>query len=160
MYLLDANILIDAKNRYYGLDFAPAFWDWIVTAHASGRIFSIDAVRDEIDDKKDELSLWSKTFASQIYLSPRASVVAPMNFLSNWAATHSLYTDPAKRQFLASADYVLVAQAADLGYTIVTHEVAAPNSKKRIKIPEACAAASVRYCTPWQVLRSEGAKFL
>ena len=26
-YLLDANVFIEAKNRYYGFDFCPAFWD-------------------------------------------------------------------------------------------------------------------------------------
>jgi len=32
-YLLDANVFIAAKNLHYGLDFCPAFWDWLV-AHA------------------------------------------------------------------------------------------------------------------------------
>ena len=27
LYLLDSNIFIEAKNRYYGMDFCPAFWD-------------------------------------------------------------------------------------------------------------------------------------
>ena len=26
-YLLDANVLIQAKNLHYGFDFCPAFWD-------------------------------------------------------------------------------------------------------------------------------------
>jgi hypothetical protein len=29
-YLLDANVFIQAKNLYYGLDFCPAFWDWLI----------------------------------------------------------------------------------------------------------------------------------
>jgi hypothetical protein len=28
-YLLDTNVFIEAKNRHYGFDFCPAFWDWI-----------------------------------------------------------------------------------------------------------------------------------
>ncbi len=35
-YLLDANVFIDAKNRYYGFDFCPGFWDWVDLAHAMG----------------------------------------------------------------------------------------------------------------------------
>ena len=27
--LLDADTLIDAKNRYYDFDVCPGFWDWI-----------------------------------------------------------------------------------------------------------------------------------
>lgn len=160
MYLLDANILIEAKNRYYGLDFAPGFWDWLVQARTSGRVFSIEAIRQEIDGRQDDLSAWSKNCGSELYLSPRASAAQYLARLSTWATTHTQYTEPAKREFLASADYVLVAQAADLGFTIVTHETPAPNAKKRIKIPEACAAVGVQYCSPWRVLRSEGARFV
>jgi hypothetical protein len=35
-YLLDANVFISAKNLHYGLDFCPAFWDWIIASNASG----------------------------------------------------------------------------------------------------------------------------
>jgi hypothetical protein len=31
-YLLDANVFISAKNLHYGLDFCPAFWDWLIIA--------------------------------------------------------------------------------------------------------------------------------
>ncbi len=47
-YLLDANVLIQAKNLHYGLDFCPAFWDWLVENNTAGRVFSIDKVADEI----------------------------------------------------------------------------------------------------------------
>ena len=29
-YLLDSNVFIQAKNLHYGLDFCPAFWDWLI----------------------------------------------------------------------------------------------------------------------------------
>ena len=35
-YFLDANVFISAKNLHYGLDFCPAFWDWIIANNASG----------------------------------------------------------------------------------------------------------------------------
>jgi Domain of unknown function (DUF4411) len=160
MYLIDANILIEAKNRYYGLDFAPGFWDWLMKTRAIGRVFSIEAVRIEIERQKDDLSVWSKNSASPLYLTPRASATTQFRRLTAWANGHQQYTAPAKRDFLASADYFLVAQAADLGFTVVTHEVPAPHAKKRIKIPEACAEVGVRHCLPWSVLRSEGALFI
>ena len=39
-YLLDANVFIAAKNLHYGLDFCPAFWDWLVGNHDAGTVFS------------------------------------------------------------------------------------------------------------------------
>ena len=43
-YLLDANVFIQAKNLHYGLDFCPAFWDWLVARKAAGEVFSIERV--------------------------------------------------------------------------------------------------------------------
>ena len=39
-YLLDANVFIQAKNLYYGLDFCPAFWDWLIGHNMAGRVLS------------------------------------------------------------------------------------------------------------------------
>lgn len=38
-YLLDANLLIAAKNLHYGCDFCPAFWDWLVESNAASTVF-------------------------------------------------------------------------------------------------------------------------
>ena len=32
-YLLDADVFIRAKNLHYGLDFCPAFWDWLIESN-------------------------------------------------------------------------------------------------------------------------------
>ncbi|MCL2780448.1 MAG: DUF4411 family protein, partial [Actinomycetia bacterium] len=60
MYLLDTNVLIEAKNRYYAFDIAPGFWDWLDRAHGQSLACSIDAVRDELLDGNDELAEWAK----------------------------------------------------------------------------------------------------
>ena len=59
-YLLDANIFIQAKNLHYGLDFCPAFWDWLDQQHAVGGVFSISHVRYELLAGDDDLSEWAK----------------------------------------------------------------------------------------------------
>lgn len=46
MYLLDTNVLIEAKNRYYAFDLAPGFWAWIGEAHRQGVTCSIKHVSD------------------------------------------------------------------------------------------------------------------
>ena len=55
-YLLDANVFIAANNLHYGLDFCPAFWDWLVAGHESERVFSVEKVGDEVQALGDELS--------------------------------------------------------------------------------------------------------
>ena len=39
-YLVDTNVLIEAKNRYYAFDIAPGFWKWLNQEHAQGTVFS------------------------------------------------------------------------------------------------------------------------
>jgi hypothetical protein len=58
-YLLDTNIFIEAKNAYYGFDFCPAFWEWLVAKNREGLVFSIEKVGDEISAGEDELATWS-----------------------------------------------------------------------------------------------------
>ena len=41
-YLLDANVFMSAKNLHYGLDFCPAFWDWLIRENRAGKVFSIE----------------------------------------------------------------------------------------------------------------------
>jgi hypothetical protein len=61
--------------------------------------------------------------------------------------------------FLQVADYYLVVHALAHGYTVVTHEVPSPSSKK-VKIPNACIGVGVKCMTPYEMLRVERARFV
>jgi hypothetical protein len=157
-YLLDANIFIQAKNLHYGFDFCPAFWDWIDEAHAAGTVYSIESVRTELLAGSDELTSWANGRPSTFFLAPTAVTLPSLQATSAWA-TSAGYEPGAVSIFLQAADYYLVAQAQQLQYTVVTHEVVA-QSAKRIKIPNACLALNVKYVTPFTMLRAEKARFV
>lgn len=70
MYLLDANVFMQAKNLHYGFDFCPAFWEWLTTQNIAGKVFSIEKVEDEILAGDDDLSLWSKERGAGFFLRP------------------------------------------------------------------------------------------
>jgi hypothetical protein len=74
-YLLDANVFIQAKNLHYGLDFCPAFWEWLITANAADLAFSIEKVEDEIVAGVDELSTWATARGSTFFLRPDAALL-------------------------------------------------------------------------------------
>mgnify|MGYP001759092167 FL=1 len=59
-YLLDSNVFIQAKNLYYGFDFAPGFWSWLNMAFEQSQIHSITAVRNELVQGNDELGAWAR----------------------------------------------------------------------------------------------------
>ena len=48
MLLLDADVFIAAKNRYYAFDICPGFWKSLVHHCGTGEIRSIDKVRSEL----------------------------------------------------------------------------------------------------------------
>jgi hypothetical protein len=160
VYLLDSDVLIQAKNAHYGFDFVPAFWDWILVAHGNGRVFSIEAVRDEITAGTDQLSTWASGLPQGFFLPTEAFVLPHLQHVATWATGSRNYRQSAIREFLSTGDYQLVSQARAREFVVVTHETSEPNAVKRIKIPDACTAVGVRSTTPWQLLRREGARFV
>jgi hypothetical protein len=159
MYLLDANVFIDGKNRHYGFDIAPGFWDWILQSHAAGRVFTIKAVSDEITSGGDDLAVWMRGQSASFKLTPSGADQGRLVSLARWASTQT-FTPGAQATFLGSADYFLVAQAATLGYTVVTQEISEPARRNRVKIPDACNAISTAWMTPFDMLRAEGVRLV
>ena len=84
-YLLDANVLIAAKNLHYGLDFCPAFWDWLIQQNDAGRVFSIEKVGDEVLAVEDELSEWASARGDGFFLKPDATIFPSLAAVSTWA---------------------------------------------------------------------------
>lgn len=72
MYLLDANVFIQAKNLHYGFDFCPAFWSWVESAHEAQRVFSVQTVGDELLAGADELAAWAESRPPTFFLQPDA----------------------------------------------------------------------------------------
>jgi hypothetical protein len=156
-YLLDANVFIQAKNLHYGLDFCPAFWEWLIVGNQAGRVFSIEKVGDEIAAGADALSVWADAH-KDLFLKPGPDIFPALGTVSAWAMSQN-YEPAAVNTFLQVADYYLVAQALARQDVVVTHEIAAATAKK-IKIPNACIGLGVKVMSPWEMLRTERARFV
>lgn len=155
MFLVDSNVLIEAKNRYYSFDLAPGFWDWLEDAHDAGDVSSIKAVEQELVAGSDDLATWA---------ADRPSFFAPIDNattssfprLSAWANSRR-YDQRAVNEFTGqNADYMLIAHAMAHGYTVVTNERPSPHSKRRILIPDACAAMGVKVADTFAMMRRCG----
>ena len=157
-YLLDADVFIRAKNEHYGFDFCPAFWDWLLRENEAGEVYSIERVRGELKKKGDELSEWAEAHGDGFFLPQDASLEPALRSVSEWANAED-YEQAAVNAFLQVADYYLVAQALAGRHTVVTHEAAA-ESRRRIKIPNACHGLNVSCVAPHEMLRSRDARFV
>lgn len=157
MYLLDTNVLIEAKNRYYAFDIAPGFWAWLDRAHDQGLACSIEAVRNELLAGNDELADWTRQHPDFFRPLDQATTqhFAP---LTAWANSRN-FTPAAIAAFTGNAaDYLLVAFAREHQHTLVTHERPDPNAKARVFIPDACIALGVEYADTFKMLRATGAR--
>jgi len=66
LYLLDANILIDANMYYYPIDRVPEFWDWLLMLGQTGVVKIPVEIFDEVVnplppvDRRDAVVGWLK----------------------------------------------------------------------------------------------------
>lgn len=159
-YLLDTGVFIEAKRRFYGLDFVPGYWDWLMREAKAGKIRSIEKVADEIGAQQDDLSAWAATLPNGFFLRPDATFSAAFQQVSQWALT-SGFQAAAYNEFLGVADSFLVAQALAGQHTVVTMEKPATTpSKRKIKVPDACAGVSVKCMTPYEVMRVQRVRLI
>jgi Domain of unknown function (DUF4411) len=157
-YLLDANVFIQAKNLHYGLDFCPAFWDWLVEKNRRQEVFSVERVEDELLGGADELAAWAGKRGKQFFLEPDKKVASALASVSQWVTSQE-YEPSAINTFLQIADYYLVAHALAHGHMVVTHEIPAASTRK-VKIPNACIGLGIKCINPYQMLRREQARFV
>jgi hypothetical protein len=158
-YLLDANVFIEAKNRYYGFDFCPAFWEWLVAENVAKRVFSVAAIGDELNAGNDDLDAWATARGDAFFLPPDASMLGALPRISTWVTGSQRYEPAAHTTFFESGDYYLIAHAVAHGHVVVTHELPS-NSRKRVKIPEVCIGLGIKFMTPFAMLRAERARFV
>ena len=107
-YLIDSDVLITAKNRYYAFAICPGFWDSMLHGHSLGRVHSIDQVRQELllgrDD--DDLVQWvGGSVPADFFLDSDAEeVVDAFTRVMRWVTRRAQYHDEAKAKFATGAD--------------------------------------------------------
>ena len=90
---MDANVFIAAKNLHYGLDFCPAFWDWLVAGNESQRVFSVEKVGDELKAVEDQLYDWVAERGDRFFLKPDPTILPALSKVSDWV--HGQAYEPA-----------------------------------------------------------------
>lgn len=163
MYLLDANVFIEAHRRYYSFDIAPSFWGSLKNLAEGSHICSIDKIQNELcpsTTSPDRLNQWtSEQFSDYFKSVDEADVLSSYSEIQSWSASSTHFTDEAKREFAQNADAWIVAYAKAKGYTVVTHEGNNPQKRNRILIPVACAEFGIPYTDTFNMLRNLNVTF-
>lgn len=140
LYLLDASVLITAKNTYYPLDRVPEFWDWLVHQGELGKVKIPREIYEEITDGTDNLAKWARRddVENALVLDEEVGIEAVRTITGKGYATD--LTD--EELIKVGRDPFLIAYALidPQNRQVVTVEVSKPsNVRANRRIPDVCA---------------------
>lgn len=161
IYLLDANTLIEAKNRYYSMTVCPGYWAWILQSHGQGVVASIETVGKELQRGNDELAAWSQTHKDLFWtVSDAATQEAFTQVAAHVASAATQMKAGAVEDFLSGADPWLIAKAMTTPECVlVTQEKLDLHRKNKFIIPNVCQHFGVSWLDTFSVLDNTSARF-
>lgn len=160
-YLLDTNIFIEAKRRYYGMDICPGFWEWLDQAQTRGIVASVTPVCDELRDGNDELAEWAKGRSHTGWFFSVDDATTQQHYAEIVRYVHGLpFTQAARDEFLRVADPWLIAKARAINATVVTHEAFDPYIRRKILIPNVCRNFGLTCLDTFDLLRADTVSFV
>jgi predicted nucleic acid-binding protein len=156
-YCLDANVLIQAWQKYYNPKFCPDYWKILVELGKNGKIFIPELVYEEIVRTEDDLSKWLK--GSKIPIN-KISEPVTICLQKIYAAdpTHTNLVDNTKARSLADPWVIAHALHENAGVVTKEEKVTALNSN-RIKIPNVCDNMGIRWINDFQFIDELDIKF-
>ena len=156
-YCLDANVLIQAWQKYYNPKFCPDYWDILIELGKQDKIFIPELVYEEITRTEDDLSKWVKASKIPIKkISEPVTICLQKIYAVN--PVHKNLVDNITGRSLA--DPWVIAHSLHENATVVTKEekITALNSK-RIRIPNVCDNMGLRWMNDFQFIDELGIKF-
>jgi hypothetical protein len=160
-FLLDANVFIEAKRRYYDFDLCPGFWECLIWHHRAGRIQSIDRVKTELVNGGNALAQWiSGQMPASFFASTNdGAVITTYGQMNRWVQSQSQFLATAKSEFATVADAWLIAYAKVKNLIVVTQEVFDPLIRKKVPIPNICRNFDVECVDTFLMLKELGVVF-
>ncbi|NJM39767.1 MAG: DUF4411 family protein [Anaerolineae bacterium] len=141
-HVLDTSVFTQAHRLYYPHEICPGFWECLSHHAASGRLSSIDRVQKEITDGKDDddVKHWAKNSILRPFFAKTDTTEVATQFaeMMRWVQAETQFRPEAKAEFAQVADGWVVAYAKVNGLTVVSQEVFAADSRKRVPLPNVC----------------------
>ncbi|MER9773284.1 DUF4411 family protein [Mesorhizobium sp. M0220] len=153
IYLLDANVLITAKNSYYALDRVPEFWEWLLYWAERGAIKMPVEIVEEIVGGSDDLAQWLGENKDALCLDEESDVRRVQEVLAvGYAAANLTDSEVIK----IGRDPFLIAYAlfAPDVRMVVTTEVSKPTAQRaNRRIPDVCDQVRVKWSNSFGLVR-------
>ena len=154
LYLLDANVLIDANRDYYPISRVPEFWDWLEHLGNRGEVKIPIEVVDEIRNGTDDLSQWIKLpdIKKALHLADEADpVVVARVVVDGYAAD---LTDVEVEKLGRDPFLIAYGLMEAKHRCVVSNENSKPKQKRaNRKVPDVCASLGVTCYDTFEFVR-------
>ncbi len=155
LYLLDANVLIDAARDYYPVDRVPEFWAWLEHQASAGRVRVPLEIYEEFSEGNDDLAKWAKshTVREALLLDEEASPKLVTRVVQEGYAPD---LDDSQLEAIGRDPFLIAAALVDPpNRTVVTTETsAARKQRQNRRVPDVCAAFDIVAVHSFQFLRA------
>ena len=155
LYLLDANVLIDANRDYYPIERVPEFWEWLQAAGENGSAKVPLEMYEEISDGSDPLADWAKQSSTKeaLLFQEEVEVVLVARVVERGYAS-DLADDEVEK---IGRDPFLIAYALKdrNSRCVVTTEVSKPRQQRANRhLPDVCKDFDVGCCHTFEFIRA------
>lgn len=164
MFLLDANILINAARDYYALDQVPEFWTWLIYKAECNEVKIPSEIIAEVlvGNKRateDQLLTWLDDSVRRNILT-LAEEVDPKQFQKVMGQGYGEDLTEIECGAMGRDPFLIAyAMVHCKDRCVVTAENRAPKRKRhQRKVPDVCDTLGVRHCTVFQMTRELGFK--
>ncbi len=161
LYLLDANVIITAKDSYYAMDQVPQFWDWLVHHGHQGNIKLPREILDEVNpgnDKDHPFFSWRKDKETVQALKLEDSV-DPATLQRVLDAGYGENLTDAELETIGNDPFLVAYALSGDQRAVVTTEVSRPSAKRQNrKLPDVCDQLNVKWFNTFQMTRALGWK--
>ena len=151
LYLLDANVLIDANRDYYPIGRVPEFWDWLVARATQGQVkIPLEILEEILAGREDDLTRWLNDNRDALLLDENVdeAVIAQV---TDQGYAPDLTEEEVER---VGRDPFLIAYARGrAARTVVTTEASKPSKQRANRhVPDVCNALGVPHCNTYEFI--------
>ncbi len=154
LYLLDANVLIDANRDYYPMDRVPEFWSWLLHHARNGTVKVPREIFGEPKAGSDEVADWLKRGhdGQELLLGEEVDVALLREVVSRGYAAD--LTDEEVIKVGHDPFLIAYALAAPDTRRVVTTEGSKPSAQRaNRRVPDICRDLGVTSLNTFQFIR-------
>jgi Domain of unknown function (DUF4411) len=147
LYLLDANVLITAKNLYYEFGRVDQYWEWLAFQAEQGNAKIPLEIYEEITVGKDRLAAWAKNNKDALVLGEEVDIALVQHVTMRGYAPD--LNDIELEEIGRDPFLIAYALADSEKRVVVTGEVRSNKKRQNRSIPSVCDELGVRSCDQW-----------